>query len=103
FIFLFSQGEANPQFPNVVPYTFANASLPFINTPRTYRAVTTPQFLDNLTVLKGSHVIRGGLNFRFYQNNEQRGQPGDITVTPTLSFSGTVRPPPGFNPPREPT
>src|SRR5262249_57801124 len=86
FIFLCSQGEAIPHFPNVSPYTFANASLPFINTPRTYRAVTTPQFLDNLTVLKGSHVIRGGLNFRFYQHNDQRGQPGGINVTPSLSF-----------------
>ena len=34
---------ANPSWPNVVPYTFNNASLPYLNTPRTFRAVTTPQ------------------------------------------------------------
>jgi hypothetical protein len=100
FIFLFSQGEANPSFPNVVPYTFANVSLPFINTPRTYRAVTTPQVLDNLSLIKGSHVIRAGLNFRFYRHNDQRGQPGGINVTPALTFSASVRPPSGFTTPK---
>lgn len=99
FIFLFTQGEVNPTWPNVVPYSFANATLPYINTPRTFRAVTTPQFIDNLTIVKGKHIIRTGVNFRFYQHNDQRGQPGGINVTPTLSFSGSVRPPAGFNTP----
>lgn len=96
FILLFTQGEANPSFPSVVPYTFANVSLPYINTPRTFRAITTPQLLDNLSIVKGSHIIRTGLNFRFYQHNEVRGQPGGINVTPTLSFNPTFRPPTGF-------
>jgi hypothetical protein len=96
FLFLFTQGEANPNWPNVLPYTFANVSLPYINTPRTFRAVTTPQVLDNLTMVKGAHVIRAGFNFRFYEHNDQRGQPGGTNVTPALTFSATVRPPSGF-------
>lgn len=99
FLFLFTQGEANPTWPNVVPYTFANVSLPYINTPRTFRAVTTPQLIDNLSIVKGSHQIRTGLNFRFYQHNDQRGQPGGTNVTPSLTFSATTRPPTGFNTP----
>lgn len=99
FVFLFTQGEANPSWPNVVPYTFANVSLPYINTPRTFRAVTTPQFLDNVSLIKGSHIIRAGINFRFYQHNDVRGQPGGTNVTPSLSFSASVRPPVGFNTP----
>ena len=99
FIFLFTQGEANPAFPNVPPYSFANVSLPFINTPRTYRAVTTPQLLDNLSILKGSHIFRMGANIRLYEHNDQRGQPGGINVTPSLQFSATRRPPTGFNTP----
>jgi hypothetical protein len=100
FEFLFTQGEANPSWPNVVPYTFNNTvSLPYINTPRTYRAATTPQVLDNLSIIKGSHIIRTGINFRFYRHNDQRGQPGGINVTPSLSFSPTVRPPAGFDTP----
>ncbi|HEY7182998.1 MAG TPA: TonB-dependent receptor, partial [Blastocatellia bacterium] len=93
FFFLFTQGEANPDFPNIVPYSFNNASLPYINTPRTARGVTTPQLLDNVSILKGAHQIGAGVNIRFYEHNDQRGQPGGINVTPTLSFSASVLPP----------
>ena len=93
FQFLFTQGEANPAFPNIPPYVFNNASVPFINTPRTARAVTTPQFLDDITMVRGAHEFKAGFNFRFYQHNDQRGQPGGINVTPSLTFSASVRPP----------
>src|SRR5262245_3355717 len=93
FVFLFTQAEANPDFPNLIPFTLNNATIHSINTPRTFRAVTTPQFLDNLSIVSGSHVFRTGFNFRFYQHNDQRGQPGGINVTPSLSLSATIRPP----------
>ncbi len=93
FFFLFTQGEANPDFPNIVPFTFNNASLPYINTPRTARGVTTPQLMDNLGIVHGAHQIGAGINIRFYQHNDQRGQPGGINVTPSLSFSAGVLPP----------
>ena len=104
FIFLFTQGEANPSFPNVPPYNFENQTspyiaLPYINTPRTYRAVTTPQLIDNLSLIQGSHILRLGTNIRLYEHNDQRGQPGGINVTPTLTFDSAVRPPTGFNTP----
>lgn len=99
FRFLFTQGEANPDFPNIPGYTFNNVDLPFNNTPRTFRAVTTPQFVDDITWVKGSHQFKGGLNFRFYQHNDQRGQPGGVNVTPQISFSRTLRTPTGFNTP----
>lgn len=104
FIFLFTQGEANPSFPNVPPFNFdsGNAryvSLPFINTPRTFRAVTTPQLIDNLSIVKGAHIFRTGVNVRLYEHNDQRGQPGGINVTPNLTFDSSVRTPSGFTTP----
>jgi hypothetical protein len=93
FQFLFTQGEANPDFPNVPPFDFNNLSEPFNNTPRTARAITTPQILDNLTIVHGSHVIGGGLNFRFYRHVDQRGQPGGINVTPAIDFATSRRNP----------
>lgn len=99
FLFLFTQGEANPDYPNNLPYSFANASLPYINTPRTFRAVTTPQVNDNLSMVRGSHILRFGTSIRAYQHNDQRGQPGGINVTPALSFSAGTRAPAGFNTP----
>ncbi|MBN8733088.1 MAG: carboxypeptidase regulatory-like domain-containing protein [Acidobacteria bacterium] len=93
FYFLFTQGEANPAFPDIPPYDFANISDAVLNRPRTNRAVNTPQILDNLSIVKGSHVVRMGFNFRFYQHNDQRGQPGGVNVTPVMSFSRVTRPP----------
>jgi len=99
FQFHFSQGEANPAFPDIYPFDFANVSEPFNNRPRTARAVTTPQFLDNFSLVTGSHMFKTGFNFRFYQHNDQRGQPGGVNLTPVLSFSRSTRPPVGFNTP----
>jgi hypothetical protein len=92
FGFLFTQGEANPAWPDVPPFDFNNLSEPYINTPRTARWVSTPQVLDNLSLVRGAHVFRVGLNFRFYRHVDQRGQPGGINVTPSVTFSATTRP-----------
>lgn len=92
FGFLFTQGEANPAWPDVPPFDFNNLSEPYINTPRTARTVTTPQFLDNLSIIQGAHVFRVGVNFRYYRHVDQRGQPGGINVTPSVTFSATTRP-----------
>src|SRR5262249_18925537 len=92
FGFLFTQGEANPAWPDNPPYDFANLSEGYINTPRTARWVTSPQILDNLSLVHGSHVFRTGMNFRFYRHVDQRGQPGGINVTPSITFLGGTRP-----------
>ncbi|MFN2493872.1 MAG: carboxypeptidase regulatory-like domain-containing protein [Pyrinomonadaceae bacterium] len=93
FGFLFSQGEANPKWPDVPPFDFNNISEPYINTPRTARWVTTPQLLDNLSIVHGTHVFRGGINLRFYRHVDQRGQPGGINVTPSVTFASGNRNP----------
>jgi hypothetical protein len=92
FGFLFTQGEANPAWPDVPPFNFNSISEPYINTPRTARWVTTPQVLDNLSIIHGTHVFRTGFNLRFYRHVDQRGQPGGINVTPSVTFSATTRP-----------
>jgi len=109
FAFLFTQGEANPDFPNVPAFCraagtgFNNVDAPCRNVPRTFRVVTTPQVLDNFTYLRGAHIIKAGFNFRFYRHNDQRGQPGGATVTPLLTFDSGLRAPPGFTLPAQTT
>ena len=93
FEFLFTQGEADPRFPDVPPFDFSTINEPFNNTPRTYRAVTTPQLLDNLSIVHGAHVFRMGGNLRFYRHVDQRGQPGGVNVTPTIGFASGTRSP----------
>lgn len=90
---MFTQGEANPAWPDVPPFDFPSISEPYINTPRTARWVTTPQLLDNLSIVSGSHVFRLGANLRFYRHVDQRGQPGGINVTPSVTFSQANRDP----------
>ena len=96
FDFLFTQAEANPDFPNISPIDYNLISEPYNNTPRTQRAVFTPQILDNLSIVSGSHVIGAGFNARFYRHRDRRGQPGGINLTPSISLSATLRPPVGF-------
>ena len=91
FGFLFSQGEANPTWPDVPPFNFNDLSEPYINTPRTARWVTTPQLLDNLSIVQGAHVFRVGANLRYYRHVDQRGQPGGINVTPSVTFASANR------------
>ncbi len=93
FQFLFTQGEANPAFPDVPGFAFQNVSDPFLNTPRTERIVTVPQILDNLHITRGAHQISTGFNFRFYRHIDRRGQPGGVNVTPSLSFDAGIRSP----------
>ncbi len=93
FGFIFTQGEANPNWPDVPPFNFNELSEPYINTPRTARWVTTPQLLDNLSIVHGSHVFRAGVNLRFYRHVDQRGQPGGINVTPSVTFASANRNP----------
>ena len=90
---LFTQGEADPVSRTVRRSISVNQRAASINTPRTFRAVTTPQFLDNLSILKGAHQFALGVNMRFYQHNDQRGQPGGINVTPTHLLPGATRSP----------
>jgi len=94
--FLFTQGEANPQFPNAPRFTFNNSDVHYTANPRTYRAVNTPQIVENLSFLTGRHVLRFGANFRFYQHNDQRGDVGGTSLTPAISLSRTTRPPAGI-------
>src|SRR5439155_11080730 len=93
FGFLFTQGEANPAWPNVPPFFLAGLDVPYLNTPRTARWVTTPQVLDNLSIVRGAHVFRGGVNIRYYRHVDQRGQPGGINVTPSVTFASSNRDP----------
>ncbi len=95
--FLFTQGEANPAFPNTPRFTFNNSDVDYTANPRTSRAVNTPQIVENLSYLSGKHIMHFGANFRFYQHNDQRGDVGGTSLTPSISLSRATRPPAGFN------
>ena len=80
FMFLFTQGEANPNFPDVPPYSFSNISYPYRAVPRTNRAVTTPQILDNLSERERKVLImRFGLEDGVTRTLEDVGKEFNVT------------------------
>lgn len=92
FRFFFTWGESNPDFPNIPPFDFANISEPYLNVPRTERTLNTYQIVDNLSWVKGSHVFRTGINFRFIQHNDKRGF-ASFNIAPSVTFSQADRAP----------
>ncbi len=109
FAFAFTFGESNPNFgdPSKLPpwadecvygsfdsTTVAQATpaaaitLPYCVSPHTQRAITTPQFIDNLSWTHGAHTVRAGINFRFYIHNDSRGFFGSTILAPGIIFNG---------------
>lgn len=101
FNFFFSLAESNLAGGSPVPWgqecfgtdSTSNIDTPFCNTPHTQRAVSTIQYIDNLSYTTGAHNIRTGFNFRFYRHNDSRGVPGGFNMAPTVVFSQSVRSP----------
>jgi Carboxypeptidase regulatory-like domain/TonB dependent receptor len=121
FAFNFTFGESNPNFGNpakLPPWSdscvfgsFINISAPNCVSPHTQRAVTAPQFIDNLSWVHGAHTIRTGINFRSYYHNDSRGFFGSGILAPVVFFNQSLRqgqfnnipatcpPPPAAQPP----
>lgn len=101
FRFNFTFGESNPNFGNaskLPPWSdqcvfgsFVNISSPNCVSPHTQRAVTAPQFIDNLSWIHGAHTFRTGFNFRFYYHNDSRGFFGSGILAPVVFFNQTLR------------
>jgi hypothetical protein len=84
------------------PAAVANAKVPFVpNNSITAplvsalgnnRFLTTIQLVDNVTWVKGRHVIKGGINFRYGREIDQRGSIGSLNAIPQVTFSTTSNP-----------
>jgi hypothetical protein len=102
FRFFFTWGESNPNFGDltqVPPYgqecagtaSFRNIDTPFCDTPHTARVVSTIQFIDNLSYVRGAHSIRTGINFRLYRHNDSRGFAGGRNISSNVFFDQSLR------------
>jgi Carboxypeptidase regulatory-like domain/TonB dependent receptor len=110
FAFTFTFGESNKNFgdPTKLPVwsdacvfpgsgggltggSFLNIDSPNCVSPHTARAVTAPQFVDNLSWVHGSHTIRTGFNIRMYYHNDSRGFFGTGILAPVVFFDQSIR------------
>src|SRR6185503_18858566 len=51
--------------------------------------VRTLQFIDNLTHVRGSHTLKGGINFRFNRHRDDRSNVAGSAIEPVVTFSNT--------------
>jgi hypothetical protein len=105
FKFTFTFGESNPNLADptkdppwaqaCISNSFSIINSPFCNSPHTQRAVSTLQYIDNLSFIHGAHAVKTGINFRFYRHNDSRGLAGGRNLNPEVLFSGSTRDPSG--------
>jgi carboxypeptidase family protein/TonB-dependent receptor-like protein len=69
------------------PFAFVNAATPNTNFSYNARGVRTLQFIDNLTQVRGSHTLKGGINFRFNRHRDDRSNVAASAIEPVVNFS----------------
>ena len=83
FFFTFATPSPDPSFP----FAFVNAATPNTNFSYNARGVRTLQFIDNLTQVRGSHTLKGGINFRFNRHRDDRSNVAASAIEPVVTFS----------------
>ncbi|HEU4837066.1 MAG TPA: carboxypeptidase regulatory-like domain-containing protein [Pyrinomonadaceae bacterium] len=78
---------ATPTPDEFFPFAFVNAATPNTNFSYNARGVRTLQFIDNLTSVRGSHTLKGGINFRFNRHRDDRSSVAASAIEPVVSFS----------------
>jgi hypothetical protein len=73
-----------------LPFSFIGGiATPNTNFTYNARGVTTDQFIDNLTFIRGSHTLKGGINFRFNLHKDDRSSVAGSAIEPIVNFSIT--------------
>jgi hypothetical protein len=78
---------ATPAPDEFFPFAFVNAATPNTNFSYNARGVRTLQFIDNLTSVRGSHTLKGGINFRFNRHRDDRSSVAASAIEPVVTFS----------------
>jgi hypothetical protein len=86
--FFFSFATPNPD-PNL-PFVFINTATPNTNFSYNARGVRTLQFIDNATLVRGGHTLKGGLNFRFNRHRDDRSNVAGSAIEPVVTLSDTA-------------
>ncbi len=72
------------------PVVFNNITDPVTNYLGNLRELTTWQFVDNLSWIRGSHTYKGGLNFRFQKHEDRRGSVAAFNTEVQTNFSAAI-------------
>ncbi|HET7285937.1 MAG TPA: TonB-dependent receptor, partial [Pyrinomonadaceae bacterium] len=86
FFFTFATPFPDPN----LPFAFLNVATENTNFSYNARGVRTLQFIDNATLVRGSHTLKGGINFRFNKHRDDRSNVAGSAIEPVVTFSGTA-------------
>jgi hypothetical protein len=86
YFFTFATPTPDPSFP----FAFLNVATANTNFSYNARGVRTLQFIDNLTQVRGSHTLKGGINFRFNRHRDDRSNVAGSAIEPVVSFSNAA-------------
>jgi len=82
--------------PNT-PFSFINVATANTNFSYNARGVRTLQYIDNATLVRGSHTFKGGINFRFNRHRDDRSNVAGSAIEPLVTISRTAASFTGFN------
>src|ERR1043166_5473233 len=86
FFFTFATPFPDPN----LPFSFLNVATANTNFSYTARGGRTLQYIDNATLVHGSHTLKGGINFRFNRHRDDRSNVAGSQIEPLVTFSGTA-------------
>lgn len=90
FIFGYSQfgfDFTTAQPDTTLPFAFNLIATPNTNFSYNARSFRTLQFVDNLTMIRGNHVVKGGVNFRIGRAVDDRASVAGTNIEPTIFFN----------------
>lgn len=90
--FTFSFDNPDPEFATNPPVTLNDVTTPTSNLAPVInrRALTTFQFVDNLTYVRGAHTIKAGMNLRFGRHIDRRTSVAGLNTQPAANFSTAI-------------
>ena len=86
--FFFTFATPNPD-PNL-PFSFINTATPNTNFSYNARGVRTLQYIDNATLVRGGHTLKGGINFRFNRHRDDRSNVAGSAIEPVVTLNGNA-------------
>src|SRR6185312_8734788 len=90
----FGYAFVNPGFAAAVTVPF-NTNLvtnPLVSSLGNNRYLTTIQYVDNVTFVRGAHIFKAGFNLRNGREIDHRGSIGALNAIPQVTFSTTNNP-----------
>ena len=89
--FIFNFVNPDPKFASNAPFVLNfGLTAPRQNYVGNLRRLTTIQFVDNLSYIRGQHALKFGTNLRLQRHIDDRGSIGNLDAAPLVTFDTSI-------------